>query len=55
MTLDEAINHAEEVYEKLKDYCPDCANEHKQLAEWLKDYENIKSKQADLNNDINKN
>lgn len=42
--LDEAINHAEEVYEKLKDSCPVCANEHKQLAEWLKDYKEIKSK-----------
>mgnify|MGYP004647925749 CR=1 FL=1 len=54
MELDEAINHAEEVYKKLKDSCPDCANEHKQLAEWLKDYKEIKSKQRNLNNDINK-
>lgn len=51
MTLDEAIKHAEEAYERLKNSCPNCANEHKQLAEWLKDYKNIKSKQRDLNNE----
>ena len=44
MTLDEAIKHTEEVYEKLKDNCPNCANEHKQLAEWIKDYKKIKFK-----------
>lgn len=49
MTLDEAIIHAEEVYERLKDKCIDCANEHKQLAEWLKDYKEIKFKQGYLN------
>ena len=45
MTLNEAIIHAEEAYERLKDECVDCANEHKQLAEWLKDYKEIKFKQ----------
>lgn len=49
MTLNEAIIHAEEAYERLKDECIDCANEHKQLAEWLKDYKEIKFKQGYLN------
>ena len=51
MTLDEAIKHAEEVAEENQsivdscDYygenmikCEKCAEEHRQLAEWLKDY-----------------
>lgn len=50
MTLDEAIKHAEEVMvenlEKTKDRnasdtiaieCFECADEHRQLAEWLKE------------------
>lgn len=35
MTLDEVIQHAEETAEELGD-CP-CAEEHRQLAEWLKE------------------
>lgn len=46
MTLDEAIIHTEKVYERLKDKCVDCANEHQQLAQWLKDYKEIKSKEV---------
>lgn len=34
MTLDEAIQHCEEV---ANSECSECANEHKQLAEWLKE------------------
>ena len=34
MTLDEAIQHAEEV---AKYSCNGCGLEHKQLAEWLKE------------------
>lgn len=54
MTLDEAIKHAEEVMtenlEKTKGrnardpiaiYCFECAEEHRQLAEWLKDYKRL--------------
>lgn len=54
MTLDEAIRHAEEVMaenlEKTKDRkasdpiainCFECADEHRQLAEWLKDYKRL--------------
>lgn len=34
MTLDEAIEHCKEVYQR----CPNrgCAEDHKQLADWLK-------------------
>lgn len=35
MTLDEAIKHAEEKADELG--CTECANEHRQLAEWLKE------------------
>ena len=49
MTLDEAIKHAEEVGDELFDEwnktdnqdCFDCSMEHKQLAEWLKDYKRL--------------
>ena len=50
MTLDEAIKHAEEVAEQNewfeKNYlenkgCKECAEEHRQLAEWLKDYKRL--------------
>ena len=46
MTLDEAIKHAEEVAERLETSCKRdwmgeddkrCAEEHRQLAEWLKE------------------
>jgi hypothetical protein len=36
MTLDEAIKHCEEVAEKLC-ICDECAEEHRQLAEWLEE------------------
>ena len=49
MTLDEAIKHAEEVVEEHTKYnryggfesCDKCATEHRQLAEWLKDYKRL--------------
>ena len=50
MTLDEAIRHAEEVadgYDRIKkikavtEYECQCAREHRQLAEWLKDYKRL--------------
>ena len=37
MTLDEAIEHAEEI----GNTCSGCAEEHKQLTEWLKDYKRL--------------
>ena len=45
MTLDEAIMHAEEVASRKFDdrvHCIKCAEEHRQLAEWLKDYRRLK-------------
>ena len=49
MTLDEAIKHAEEVAEEHTKYnryggfesCDECAEEHRQLAKWLKDYKRL--------------
>lgn len=35
MTLDEAIKHAEEVAERYGE--SECASNHKQIAEWLKE------------------
>ena len=35
MTLDEAIIHAQEVAAQLG--CCECADEHRQLAEWLEE------------------
>lgn len=61
MTLDEAIKHAEEVMqEKLYEYqectavhdaeeakiCGKCAEEHRQLAEWLKELRVFKSRKG---------
>lgn len=40
MTLDEAIKHAEEIASRKFDdcvHCINCAEEHRQLAEWLKE------------------
>jgi len=45
MTIQEAIDHAEEKSEELmQGGCGKCASEHKQLAEWLKELRDIKSK-----------
>ena len=57
MTLDEAIKHCEEVaWENEQQYdkdpiqlgyiekfydCKECAEEHRQLAEWLRDYQRL--------------
>ena len=54
MTLDEAIEHAEEVAEEKEEQaweaqlqeeyitCKDCAKEHRQLAEWLKELKQLR-------------
>ena len=39
MTLDEAIKHCEEVADTK---CNECGNEHRQLAEWLKELKQLK-------------
>lgn len=55
MTLDEAIKHCEEKTKELRKQidthividaeeigdCIECANEHEQLAEWLRDYKRL--------------
>lgn len=50
MTIEEAIAHAQEAADTRTDLCDKCREEHRQLAEWLKelkllraDYENQKS------------
>lgn len=58
MTLDEAIKHAEEVAEEKENEgkllcqsegasigCLTCAEEHRQLAEWLRDYKRLKEQE----------
>ena len=37
MTLEEAIIHCEDVANDRAGCCEDCAEEHRQLAEWLKE------------------
>lgn len=48
MTLDEAIAHAKEVFEN-QSVCEDCREEHKQLAEWLEELKQNKSKECKAN------
>lgn len=45
MTLDEAIIHCEEIadYDCYNENQIKCANEHRQLAEWLREYKELKS------------
>ena len=62
MTLDEEIKHVEEVAEENQaivdacDYygdnmakCEKCAKEHRQLAEWLKDYKRLLEQEPFMN------
>lgn len=46
MTLDEAIVHAKELSEN-QSVCNDCREEHKQLAEWLEELKEYKSKKCE--------
>ena len=63
MTLDEAIKHCEEKAEELENTadvhasnddgyseleCLNCANEHRQLAEWLKELKKLRAEQKDV-------
>ena len=43
MSLEDAIKHAEDKAKELG--CCECAEEHKQLAEWLKELKDLRSKQ----------
>lgn len=63
MTLDEAIRHAEEVAKENEEWymenpsilgyqekfydCKECADEHRQLAEWLKELKRLKEAATD--------
>ncbi len=63
MTLEEAIKHCEEVAEELEEEavkgccddteimnkCIECVNEHRQLAEWLKELKFYKDRQDLIN------
>lgn len=43
MTIDEAIEHCKNNAENERKNCHDnCAREHEQLAEWLKELKNLK-------------
>ena len=48
MTLEEAIKHAEEVADRctINQFC---AEEHRQLAEWLKDYKRLLEQEPFMN------
>ncbi len=46
MTLDEAINHA---LEKAESLCGECAEEHRQLAEWLIELKGFREGSNDRN------
>ena len=63
MTLDEAIKHAEEVAEQNEWFeenylenkgCKECAKEHRQLAEWLKDYKRLLEQESNTGHWIEK-
>ena len=46
MTIDEAIRHAEDKARELG--CTECAQEHRQLAGWLRELKFRRKAQADL-------
>lgn len=47
MTLDEAIKHCKEVANGITDQgeCKECAEEHKQLAQWLGELKQLKERE----------
>lgn len=49
MTLDQAIKHAEEKGKELlkKDSCSKCAEDHFQLASWLREFKALREKMED--------
>ena len=55
-SVDEAIKHAEEVSSRKFDdnvHCIECAEKHRQFAEWLKDYKRL-LEQEPCEDDINR-
>jgi hypothetical protein len=54
MDLDSAIQHCkEQVQEQAKKGCYSCAEEHQQLAEWLKELKAYKDARAEINQALN--
>ena len=50
MTIDEAITHCIEVAEQNEDQsCKKCANEHRQLAEWLRELKAYREAEEAIN------
>lgn len=53
MTLEQAIHHCKEVAEQYEAYgieteCYECGKEHRQLAEWLEDYKQLRKENDEL-------
>ena len=44
MTLEEAIQHAQEVADSRDDLCEECRDEHRQLANWLSELKMLRQK-----------
>lgn len=51
MTLDEAIRHCEDVAGDRCGCAEDCVEEHRQLAEWLKELKRYRKKQGNGNSE----
>ena len=53
MTLDEAIKHCDKhAYENIHNGCTECAYEHFQLADWLRELRDCKHALSDMIDDI---
>lgn len=48
MTLDEAIQHAQETADARTDLCAECRAEHQQLADWLRELKDLRAKYQKL-------
>ena len=48
MEIDEAIKHCEEVAEEKQKSCVECARDHLQLAEWLKELKRLRKQVSSL-------
>ena len=44
MSLDEAIQHAQDVADNRTDLCENCRAEHQQLADWLRELKSLRGK-----------
>lgn len=57
MTLDEAIIHCEEAVAEMrkKGGCDGCADEHQQLADWLKELKEFRERESKMTDEELKN